>query len=93
MIKTFQCKETKKIFNRSFSKKLPTDIQRTALKKLVMLNNSTTLNDLKIPTNNNLELLQKDRKGQYSININKQWRICFNWINNNAYNVEIVDYH
>lgn len=93
MIKNFKCKETQKIFNGSFSKKLPHDIQKIAIRKLVMLDASLCLSDLKIPPSNKLEALTNDRKGQYSIRINNQFRICFSWINDNAENVEIVDYH
>lgn len=93
MIKSFNCKETKKIFNRNFSKKLPHEIQKTAFRKLRMLNRSVSLNDLKVPPGNRLEKLHGSRKGQYSIRINNQWRICFEWNDNDAYNVEIVDYH
>ncbi len=93
MIQSFKCKETKKIFNREFSKKLPLDIQREALKKLVMLDASVTLDDLKIPPANRLEKLSGDRKGQYSIRINRQYRICFRHIEHHVYDVEIVDYH
>ncbi len=93
MIESFKCKETEKIFSRNFSKKLPTDIQQIALRKLRMLSRSVSLNDLRIPPANRLEMLTGDRKGQYSIRINQQWRICFLWIDDNAYDVEIVDYH
>lgn len=93
MIKNFKCKETEKIFNGSFSKKLPHDIQKIAFRKLLMLNASLRLSDLKIPPNNKLEALTNDRKGQYSIRINDQFRICFYWVDNDAENVEIVDYH
>ena len=93
MIKSFNCKETKKIFNRNLSKKLPHEIQTTAFRKLRMLNRSVGLNDLKVPPGNRLEKLHGSRKGQYSIRINNQWRICFKWNDNDAYNVEIVDYH
>lgn len=82
-----------KIFERSCSKKLPQDIQRAAYKKLIMLDSSKELKDLKIPPANHLEKLTGDREGQYSIRINKQWRICFKWNNNSAENVEIADYH
>ena len=75
------------------SKKLPTDIQQIARRKLRMLNNAVTLNDLRIPPANRLEALRGDRKGQYSIRINDQWRICFVWEQGDAYHVEIVDYH
>ncbi len=81
MIKSFKCKETNKIFNRSFSRKLPHDIQRTALRKLRMLNRAVKLNDLKVPPSNHLEALHGNRKGQHSIRINDQWRICFQWSN------------
>jgi len=93
MIQAFKCKEAEKIFNRYYSKKLPNDIQRTALRKLRMLNRAKTLGDLLVPPGNRLEPLHGDRKGQHSIRINDQWRICFKWHNNNAYDVEIVDYH
>ena len=93
MIRTFKDRETEKLFNRIFSKKLPADIQDIALRKLRMLNRSINLNDLKIPPANRLEKLKKDREGQYSIRINDQWRICFEWHQNDAFKVEIVDYH
>jgi proteic killer suppression protein len=93
MIKNFKCRETEKIFNREYSRKLPSDIQRAAFRKLRMIHNSKLLKDLKIPPSNHLEKLAGNRKGQYSICINDQWRICFEWNDNNAFNVEIVDYH
>ena len=93
MIKSFRCKETKKIFGRKFSKKLPTEIQENARTKLVILDAATSINDLRIPPGNRLEELKNDREGQHSIRINVQWRICFEWQNGNSYNVEIVDYH
>lgn len=93
MIRSFKCKETDKIFNRSFSRKLPHDIQRTALRKLRMLNRAIKLNDLKVPPSNHLETLHGNRKGQHSIRVNDQWRICFKWSNSEAKNVEITDYH
>lgn len=93
VIKSFKCKETEKIFNRIFSKKFPNDIQRVALRKLRMLNRAKILNDLKVPPANRLELLHGDRKGQYSIRINDQWRICFKWNSGEVNDVEIVDYH
>lgn len=93
MIKTFADKETQKIYNQVFSKKLPHDIQPVALRKLIMMNNAVGLNDLRVPPSNHLEALSGDRKGQYSIRINDQYRICFIEDNNNFYNVEIVDYH
>jgi proteic killer suppression protein len=93
MIKTFRSKETEKIYNREISKKLPIDIQRTALKKLWMLDAAPDINSLRIPPSNHLEALKGERKGQHSIRINKQWRICFVWNNGDAFDVEIVDYH
>ncbi len=93
MIKTFSCKETEKIFNRNFSKKFPQNIQRVALRKLRMINRAEILNDLKVPPANRLEALRGNRKGQYSIRINDQWRICFKWKDGEVHNVEIVDYH
>lgn len=93
MIRSFKCKETEKIFQRLFSKKLPRDIQKIAFRKLRMLNRSISLDDLRIPPGNRLEKLHAERRGQYSIRINDQYRICFEWRRNDAHNVEIVDYH
>lgn len=93
MITSFRCPETEKIFNRKFSKKLPEAIQATAQRKLWQLDAAVTINDLRIPPNNHLEPLKGDRKGQYSIRINQQYRVCFRWLNNSAHDVEIVDYH
>jgi len=93
MIKSFKCKETFKIWNEVFSKKLPQDIQKRALKKLMMLNIASTIDDLKIPPSNHLEILSGNRQGQYSIRINDQYRICFRWLDNHSFDVEIVDYH
>lgn len=93
MITSFACKETRKIWAGEISLKLVLDIQQVTRRKLRMLNNAKQLNDLKIPPNNCLEVLSGDRRGQYSIRINKQWRICFEWRDGNAYEVEIVDYH
>ena len=93
MIKTFKCKETEKIFHREYSKKLPRDIQRVAFRKLRMIDRSQVLGDLRVPTANRLEKLSGQRKGQYSIRINGQWRVCFKWVDNNALDVEITDYH
>jgi len=93
MIKSFRDKETEKIFNRQFSGKLPQKIQRVARKKLVILDAAPRLNDLRIPPGNQFEALKGDRKGQHSIRINDQWRICFKWSDGDAYDVEITDYH
>jgi toxin HigB-1 len=93
MIKSFNDKETEKIFNRQISTKLPQDIQHIARKKLVMLDAATQLNDLRTPPGNRLEALKRDRKAQHSIRINDQWRVCFNWRDGDAYDAEITDYH
>ncbi len=93
MIKTFRDKETEKIFNRLISKKLPQNIQHLARRKLVILDAATKLNTLRIPPGNKLEALKGDRKGQHSIRINDQWRICFKWKAGDTYDVEIADYH
>ncbi|MEA3545552.1 MAG: type II toxin-antitoxin system RelE/ParE family toxin [Thermodesulfobacteriota bacterium] len=93
MVKSFACKETKKIFERNFSKKLPQDIQVKARQKLVLVDAAVELNDLRVPPGNRLEELSEDRAGQFSIRINDQWRICFIWKSGDAYAVEIVDYH
>lgn len=93
MIESFKCKETEKIYYRQFSKKLPHDIQRNAMKKLWMLDAAPDLNSLRVPPSNHLEALKGNREEQYSIRINKQWRICFKWESGNAFDVEITDYH
>lgn len=93
MIKFFRCKETKKIWDGIYSSKLPNDIQERALRKLRQLDASNNLEDLKNPPGNNLEHLKGDRHGQMSIRINQQWRLCFIWKHDGAYDVEIVDYH
>jgi proteic killer suppression protein len=93
MIKSFKGAEAEKIYQRRVSRKLPFDIQQVALRKLRMLNNAVSLNDLRIPPAIRLEKLGGNREGQYSIRINDQWRICFEWRESNAYQVEIVDYH
>jgi proteic killer suppression protein len=93
VIKTFKDAETKKIYQRERSRKLPSDIQQVALRKLRMINNAININDLRVPPANHLEKLSGDREGQYSIRINDQWRICFEWKNSDAFNVESADYH
>ena len=93
MIQSFADKETELIYNQEFSRRLPQAIQKVALRKLMMINNAKSLNDLRIPPNNRLESLHGDREGQYSIRINNQWRICFTMNEGQFYNVEIVDYH
>ena len=93
MIRSFADKETEKVYNQFFSRKLPQSIQSLALRKLIMIDNAGCLEDLRVPPANHLEKLSGDRKGQYSIRINDQYRICFAVEGNNFFNVEIVDYH
>jgi proteic killer suppression protein len=93
MIKTFRSRETEKIWSGTRSKRLPQGIQQIARRKLRMLNNARSLNDLRVPPANRLESLRGKRKGQHSIRINDQWRICFVWMDGDAVKVEIVDYH
>ena len=93
MIESFKDKETEKVWNREFSKKLPHDIQERALMKLQQLHAAGDLKDLSIPASNQLEPLKGNRKGQHSIRINVQWRICFKWNEGHAGDVEITDYH
>lgn len=93
MIVSFADKETEKIYNQVFSKKIPHDIQRIALRKLILIDKAGCLEDLKVPPGNRLERLTGDREGQYSIRINDQFRICFREDNNRYYDLEIVDYH
>lgn len=93
MIKTFKSRETAKIFCQEFSDKLPVSIQKTALRKLQIINGVENISQLRIPLSNHLEKLKKDRHNQYSIRINKQWRICFIWKSGHTYDLEIVDYH
>jgi toxin HigB-1 len=94
MIVSYQNQDTEIIFNGEVSLSYPGDIQRTALRKLLAIDAATSINDLRTPPGNRLEKLSGDRMGQYSIRINNQWRICFTWTDeNNAADVEIVDYH
>ncbi len=93
MIKSFKNANTEKIYNGSFAKGLPHDIQERALRKLIHLGSAASLNDLRLIPGDHLEKLSGDRDEQYSIRINQQWRIVFSWQDNNAYDVEIADYH
>lgn len=93
MIRGFAVKEAEKIWGGTAFRKLPPDIQQAARRKLRMLNAAVTLEDLRVPPANRLEALKGDRKGQHSIRINDQWRICFLWKGGDAHEVEIVDYH
>lgn len=93
MILSFGDKETEKIWDGIRSRKLPNEIQNIARRKLRMINNSQTINDLRIPPANRLEKLRGNLEEFHSIRINSQWRIIFKWINNDASEVSIVDYH
>jgi proteic killer suppression protein len=93
VIKSFADAETARIWHGRRSRKLPFEIQPVALRKLRMLNQARTLNDLRVPPGNRLEALKCDRRGQHSIRINERWRICFRWHDGAAHHVEIVDYH
>ena len=93
MIQSFADKEAAKIWEGGRSRRLPADIQSRAFEKLFMIHSATVVEDLRIPPSNRLELLKGDRKDQFSIRINQQWRICFTFENGNASNVEITDYH
>ncbi|MDH5528179.1 MAG: type II toxin-antitoxin system RelE/ParE family toxin [Nitrospirota bacterium] len=93
MIKSFASKDTERLFNRDRPKRIPADILSTALRKLRLVDAAATLAFLQVPPANRLEPLKGRRKGQHSIRINDQWRICFRWDEGNAYDVEIVDYH
>ena len=92
MIKAFKCKDTEALFNDRKVLRFQ-GIENPARRKLMYLNRARKLQDLRVPPDNELEALKGDRTGQYSIRINKQWRICFKWRDGNAYEVEIVDYH
>jgi toxin HigB-1 len=93
MIRSFADEETRKVYNGEVSRKLPRDIQSAARRKLIYLDNASDIRDLLAPPGNRLEKLTGNCAGQHSIRINDQWRICFEWINEAAENVEIVDYH
>ena len=93
MIRSFGNKETKRLFNRKKVRKLPDDIQRRAKMKLNLIDAASSLNDLSAPPGNRLEPLSGDRTGQWSIRINRQWRICFEWHDGDAFSVEIVETH
>lgn len=93
MIKSFVDREAQKIFYLEHSARLPPDIKRAVMRKLSIIDAATNVNDLRTPPGNHLEKLSGDRAHQYSIRINNQWRICFTWKENNAYDIEIIDYH
>jgi proteic killer suppression protein len=93
VIRSFRNRETERLFHRHASRRLPTDIQSIALRKLVMLDSAEALQDLRSPPGNRLEKLAGNRAGQHSIRVNDQWRICFRWRGSDAFDVEIADYH
>lgn len=93
MIKSFADKSTEYLFNRRFVKRFPNQIHKIAYRKLLLIDGAEKLDDLKVPPGNRLEKLSGDLYGKYSIRINDQWRIIFSWKDNNAYEVEIIDYH
>ena len=93
MIKTFKCKETEKVWRGIRSQKLPIDIQERTLRKLRQLNASSCFRDLQMPPSNHLKRLSGIKKDMYSIRINDQWRLCFDWECNESYDVEVIDYH
>jgi proteic killer suppression protein len=93
MIKSFRNQAAEAAWRRRFIKGVPNAIMKAANRKLTQINSARTLSDLRAPPGNRLEALAGDRKGQHSIRINDQWRICFRWRGGDAYDVEIVDYH
>jgi len=93
VIVSFACAETERVFRGERSRRLPPEIQNTARRKLEYLHRARVLRDLQMPPGNRLEALKGNRNGQHSIRVNDQWRICFDWTDGNAAQVEIVDYH
>ena len=93
VILSFACAETARVFRAELSRRLPPDLQRSARRKLLALHAATELRQMAVPPGNRLEALKGGRKGQHSIRVNDQWRICFRWRDGNAHEVEMVDYH
>lgn len=93
MIKSFADRDTERLFSRQPVRRLPSDLHRVMLRKLVVVHSASVLEDLRVPPGNQLEKLRGKRAGQYSIRVNDQWRVCFRWSDGNAHDVEIVDYH
>jgi proteic killer suppression protein len=93
VIRSFRDAETRKVFDRQRSRRLPLDVQRRAYRKLLLLDAAESLDDLKVPPGNRLERLRRDRAGEQSIRINDQWRVCFKWKDGDAHEVEVCDYH
>jgi proteic killer suppression protein len=93
VIRSFANRDTERLWEREPVRRFPPELRRTMLRKLGLVDAAATLEDLRIPPGNRLERLRGDRAGQHSIRINDQWRICFRWVDGNADDVEIVDYH
>ena len=93
MIKSFKCRETEALFARTRTRRFGPDLQRSARRKLMMLDAAVSLDDLRQPPGNRLEELKGNRRGQWSIRVNDQWRLCFRWVNGVVLDVEMVDYH
>lgn len=93
VIQSFKDKATRAVFERTGTQRIPPEIRRNALRKLLLIDAAEALEDLRLPPSNHLEKLVGDRKGQYGIRVNQQWRICFEWRGRDAYEVEIVDDH
>ena len=93
MIKTFADRETQRLYTTGQSRRLPADLLRRAIRRLEYIDLAHSLGDLRVPPSNRLHALKDDRQGQYSISINDQWRICFRFVDGDAYDVEITDYH
>ena len=93
MIRSFSDRETERLFARTPGRRFPPELHRVMLRKLVQLDAAEHLEDLRIPPGNRREALKKDRRGQHSIRVNDQWRVCFRWDDGDAHEVEIVDYH
>jgi len=93
MIKSFRDRDSERVFLREKSRRWAPNVQRVAQRKLLILDAAESLNELRVPPGNRLEKLSRDRRGQHSIRINDQWRICFRWSDGDAFEVEITDYH
>ena len=93
MLRSFRSKRTQEIWNGNEVRAIPIDVQNVARRKLRMINSAQSLQELRVPPNNRLEKLKGKRTGQFSIRVNRQWRICFRWVNGDALDVELVDYH
>jgi proteic killer suppression protein len=93
MIRSFRCRETRGLFDGRLSRRFPRDVQMVAARKLEVLDAATDIGQLRIPPGNRLEKLAGNRAGEYSIRVNRQWRICFRWVGSDAFDVELTDYH